>query len=107
MSRSTPGTLTVDAGRGAGCRNRPVEGYTNRSYGAAFADVYDDWYGALSDAEVTADVVASLAAEAAGDRRPCVVELAVGTGRLAVRMARRGLAVVGVDSSPEMLERLR
>jgi ubiquinone/menaquinone biosynthesis C-methylase UbiE len=32
-----------------------------------------------------------------------VVELAVGTGRIAVRIAEAGLDVIGVDSSPEML----
>jgi SAM-dependent methyltransferase len=83
-----------------------MEGYTNRSYGAAFADVYDQWYTGLSDAEVTADVVVALATEAAGGRRPRLLELAVGTGRLAVPIARRGLDVVGVDASPEMLARL-
>jgi SAM-dependent methyltransferase len=32
-----------------------------------------------------------------------VVELAVGTGRIAVPISRAGIAVIGVDSSPEML----
>ena len=32
-----------------------------------------------------------------------VVELGVGTGRIAVPIARRGLRVIGVDDSPEML----
>jgi SAM-dependent methyltransferase len=32
-----------------------------------------------------------------------VVELAVGTGRIAVPIARAGIRVIGVDSSPEML----
>ncbi|TFH16805.1 MAG: class I SAM-dependent methyltransferase, partial [Acidimicrobiales bacterium] len=35
-----------------------------------------------------------------------VLELGVGTGRLAVPMATAGLRVVGVDSSEAMLERL-
>jgi hypothetical protein len=47
-----------------------VEGYTPRSYGAAFADVYDDWYTGISDAEVSADVVVELARTSSGDRRP-------------------------------------
>lgn len=84
-----------------------MEGYTNRSYGAAFADVYDQWYTGLSDAEVTADAVAALATDVAGGRRPRLLELAVGTGRLAVPIARRGVEVVGIDASPEMLDRLR
>jgi SAM-dependent methyltransferase len=85
-----------------------VEGYTSQSYGAAFADVYDEWYAGISDAEVTADVVAGLAAEVAGpDRVGRVLELAIGTGRLAGPIAARGLEVHGVDTSPAMLERLR
>src|SRR4029079_10446041 len=33
-----------------------------------------------------------------------VVELAVGTGRIAVPIARAGVAVIGVDASPGMLD---
>jgi len=85
-----------------------VEGYTRSSYGDAFADVYDAWYAGLSDADVTADVVAGLAVASAGAARvPRVLELAVGTGRLAVPLAERGLDVVGVDTSAAMLDRLR
>jgi SAM-dependent methyltransferase len=84
-----------------------VEGYTRRSYGAAFADVYDEWYAGISDAEVSADLVVGLARAAAGERRPRVLELAVGTGRLAIPIAARGVDVIGVDTSPEMLARLR
>jgi SAM-dependent methyltransferase len=83
-----------------------VEGYTPRSYGAAFADVYDDWYSGLSDAEVSADVIVELARVGAGDRRPRVLELGVGTGRLAIPIAARDVDVVGVDTSPDMLARL-
>jgi SAM-dependent methyltransferase len=36
-----------------------------------------------------------------------VLELACGTGRLALPLAARGLTVVGLDASPAMLERLR
>jgi hypothetical protein len=34
---------------------------------------------------------------------PTVLEIASGTGRVALQLAREGLAVVGVDSSPEMV----
>ena len=76
------------------------------TYGAAFADVYDDWYAGLSDAEVSADVIVELARAAAGDRRPRVLELGIGTGRLAIPIAARDIEVVGADTSPEMLARL-
>jgi SAM-dependent methyltransferase len=76
-----------------------VEGYDDRSYGRAFADVYDDWYASVGDRGAT---VAALAATA-GNPRGRILELGVGTGRLAIPLAERGLHVHGVDSSPEML----
>lgn len=72
-------------------------------YGRSFADVYDAWYGHITDAEATADRVAALAAEAGCDR---VLELGVGSGRLAVPLADRDLTVVGIDNSPTMVELL-
>ncbi|MBA3289549.1 MAG: class I SAM-dependent methyltransferase [Acidimicrobiia bacterium] len=84
-----------------------MEGFGPASYGDAFADVYDAWYGEVSDAEATADVIAELARESAGVRRPRVLELGVGTGRLALPIAARGVDVVGVDTSHAMLDRLR
>lgn len=79
-----------------------MEGYGRATYGDAFADVYDRWYAGISDAERTADLIAELAGH--GGR---VLELAVGTGRLALPIAARGLAVHGVDASAPMLDRLR
>jgi SAM-dependent methyltransferase len=79
-----------------------VRGYGKTSYGEAFADVYDDWYPGVSDLDATVWLMRELAGE--GGR---VLELGVGTGRLAVPMASAGLDVVGVDSSAAMLERLR
>jgi len=69
-------------------------------YGEAFADVYDDWYDGSFD---TDGAVATLA-ELAGPGP--VLELGVGTGRLALPLADRGLPVVGVDASASMLDRL-
>jgi SAM-dependent methyltransferase len=78
--------------------------HTDLDYGTSFADVYDDWYAQVTDAEATADRVALLARQAGNDR---VLELGVGSGRLALPIAARGLRVTGIDSSPAMLERLR
>jgi len=63
----------------------------------AIARLYDPW-----SRSVTEDV-AFYVAEA---RRvePPVVELGVGTGRIAVPIASEGIRVIGVDSSPGMLE---
>ena len=60
------------------------------------AAFYDPW-----SRSVTEDVgfYVDLAVESGGP----VVELAVGTGRIAVPIARAGVAVIGVDSSPGML----
>ena len=81
-----------------------MEGYGRTTYGDSFADVYDDWYEGITDAEATAELVAELAATAGASR---VLELAVGTGRLAVPIAARGLDVVGIDASPAMLAKLK
>jgi len=79
-----------------------VPGWEARSYGEAFADVYDEWYGGVSDVDTTVQRVAAFAP--AGGR---VLELGVGTGRLAVPLAEAGLEVWGVDASNAMLDRLR
>jgi len=79
----------------------PVRGYDHRSYGDGFADVYDDWYADVTDVDATVTRVVELA----GDGRR-VLELGVGTGRLAVPMADAGLDVVGIDSSEAMLAKL-
>ena len=80
-----------------------MRGYDDSSYGDAFADVYDDWYGEISDVAATTAMLADLAA-LCGDSR--VLELGAGTGRLAIPLAAKGLDVVGIDSSPAMLGRL-
>jgi SAM-dependent methyltransferase len=77
-----------------------VEGYRSTSYGDGFADVYDEWYGDLNDADAVADLLAELAE--AGR----VLELGIGTGRLARPLAARGVAVFGLDVSAAMLSRL-
>lgn len=79
----------------------PVEGYGPSSYGDRIADVYDDWYQSRLD---PADAV-ELLVELAGDGP--ALELGVGTGRVAVPLARRGVRVVGIDASAAMVEKLR
>jgi SAM-dependent methyltransferase len=63
----------------------------------AIAQLYDPW-----SRSVTEDV-AFYVAEAKRAGGP-VVELAVGTGRIAVPTAAEGISVIGIDSSPGMLE---
>ncbi len=71
------------------------------AYGAAFADVYDDWYQDISDANGGVDALADFVA--ARTRGDVVVELGVGSGRLATPLIERGLRVVGIDASVDML----
>jgi SAM-dependent methyltransferase len=61
------------------------------------AQIYDPWSRSVTeDVDFYVD-------EAVSSGGP-VVELAVGTGRIAVPIARAGIAVIGVDASPEMLD---
>ncbi len=63
----------------------------------AIARVYDPW-----SVSVTEDV--SFYVEVAVETGGPVVELGVGTGRIAIPTAAAGVRVIGVDSSPGMLE---
>ena len=69
-------------------------------YGRSFADVYDEWY---ADAPTDALVEFVRARVAPGSD---VLELGIGTGRVALALAAAGYRVTGIDSSPEMLDRL-
>lgn len=73
--------------------------YSNNEYGEQFADVYDEWYEHLDDIDDVVHFVVDLA-----DTQP-VLELGVGTGRLAIPLARH-VPVTGVDNSPSMVARL-
>ncbi|HEX8503252.1 MAG TPA: class I SAM-dependent methyltransferase [Pyrinomonadaceae bacterium] len=76
-----------------------MEDREGRTYDASCADVYDQWFGYFDEAAV--DVLAELAG---GGR---VLELGIGTGIVALPLAARGVEVHGVDSSAEMVARLR
>jgi SAM-dependent methyltransferase len=69
-------------------------------YGDRWADVYDEHFGTRD-----ADAVVEFLADLAGGGP--VLELAVGTGRVALPLTARGIGVEGVDASPEMVKRLR
>ena len=69
-------------------------------YGDRWADVYDERHGELDPAPA----VEFLTGLAGGGR---VLELAIGTGRVALPLAARGVAVEGIDASQAMVDRLR
>ena len=80
-----------------------MEGYRPESYGDRIADVYDELFGDVSDVPATVAFLDSLVAA-----RPArILELAVGTGRLAIPLAGLGHHVTGIDVSAAMLDRLR
>lgn len=76
--------------------------YGPSTYGDRVADVYDRM--PLVRGRETERAVATLA-ELAG--RGPVLELGIGTGRLALPLAARGLAVHGIDASEAMINKLR
>ena len=76
--------------------------YDASTYGDRIAAVYDTWVHAL-DGE-TAATVACLA-DLAGDGP--ALELGIGTGRVALPLAARGIAVSGIDASQAMVAQLR
>ena len=88
-------------GRTDGPRDGDPEGDDLRRYGRSFADVYDAWYGDVSDVDATVARVHELC------RRGRVLELGVGTGRLALPLVDAGIEVAGIDASQEMLDALR
>ena len=75
--------------------------YTTSTYGDRIAEVYDDIHPSTADSETA---VATLAELAAGGP---VLELAIGTGRLALPLAERGVRLQGIDASEAMVARLR
>jgi SAM-dependent methyltransferase len=77
-----------------------VEGYGPETYGDRIADVYDGFYQGL-DTEGAVELLADLAGPGP------VLELAIGTGRLALPLAERGLEVHGIDASEAMVAKLR
>lgn len=78
-----------------------VQDYGPAAYGEAFADVYDEWYEDISDVTATVAAVRALAGD--GD----VLELGVGTGRIALPLAATGVPTWGIDASAPMVHRLR
>ena len=81
-----------------------MEGYDASTYGDRFADVYDDWYDGVTDASACARHLAELVAARGGGP---VLELGIGSGRVALPLAALGVEVHGIDASAAMVERLR
>jgi SAM-dependent methyltransferase len=81
---------------------------TRNYFDQRIATTYEAKWPELFKPEAIDPVVAFLAAlvlESAGDRT--ALELGVGTGRIAIPLARRGVHVHGIDLSPDMLAELQ
>ena len=73
--------------------------YQPSTYGALWAGQYDDFYADVDDSVI--DFLASLADP------PKALELAIGTGRIALPLSAKGVAVTGIDVSTEMVAKLK
>ncbi|GII94485.1 class I SAM-dependent DNA methyltransferase [Sinosporangium siamense] len=81
-----------------------AQAFDASAYGQAIADVYDDIYSAIIPEGSTASAVDRLQELAEGGP---VLEFGIGTGRLALPLVKRGLTVVGIDGSTDMVDELR
>lgn len=75
-----------------------VKAYDDATYGERIAAVYDQFYSGYET-----DAIDLLYELAAGGR---VLELGIGTGRIALPLAERGLEITGIDASEAMTEKL-
>jgi SAM-dependent methyltransferase len=80
-----------------------VKEYGTKTFGELNAERYDAMYEELMAPE-THDSVETLAELAGGGK---VLELAIGTGRVALPLSARGLAVHGIEASEAMVAKLR
>ncbi|HEX8769398.1 MAG TPA: class I SAM-dependent methyltransferase [Acidimicrobiales bacterium] len=78
-----------------------MDGYDVSSYGERIAEIYDDLHEARLDVDATVACLADLAAGGPA------LELAIGTGRVALPLAATGVTVAGIDISPAMVAKLR
>jgi len=79
-------------------------GEHRKYFGERVAAVYDEHSTSMFDPAVVGPAVDRLEELAGGGR---VLEFAVGTGRIALPLAERGVPVAGIDTSEAMLDRLR
>lgn len=81
-----------------------MDDYGAATYGDRIAEVYDTLYGELPSGGNIADTVERL--RELGRDRP-LLELGIGTGRVALPLLESGAEVHGIDASEQMVSRLR
>lgn len=82
----------------------PPDDFGPTTYGDRIAGVYDGMYGPAWDPAHIAQVGDTLASLAGPGP---ALELGIGTGRIALPLAQRGIEVHGIDASQPMVDRLR
>ena len=78
-----------------------MDGYDAASYGDRISGIYDSWYDESLDPTNAVELLADLA----GSGR--ALELGIGTGRVGLPLAARGVPVSGIDVSESMVQQLR
>ena len=78
----------------------PMSDYDERSFGEHWAPFYDAIYSEVEDS--TIDLLEGYAGSP-----PRALELAIGTGRVALPLVDRGVEMTGIDISEEMISKLR
>ncbi len=78
-----------------------TSGYDPAAYGEHIAPEYDALYGSIPDTDEAVGCLAELARDGA------ILEMGIGTGRLALPLRARGLEVHGIEASPAMVAELR
>ena len=76
-----------------------MKGYGPETYGERWSEYYDEVY---KPDESIVDLLSRHAGEP-----PRALELAIGSGRIALPLAERGVEVSGIDASPEMVAKMR
>ena len=75
--------------------------YTAATYGDKIAEVYDEMYPMRANVAPTVDALAQFANGGAA------LELGIGTGRVALPLAERGVEVHGIDASEAIVAKMR
>ena len=78
-----------------------MEGYGPPTWGDNIASEYDSLFGYMFDVDTTVEFLLDEAGPGP------VLELGVGTGRIALPLAKRGVEVFGIDASQSMVDALR
>src|SRR5260370_39970672 len=78
-----------------------MAGYDESTYGERIAETYDTRPEVPTDTDDTGAFLAEVAGKGP------VLELGIGTGRIALPLASRGLQVSGIDASPARRAKLR